>query len=186
MVIFVVIIAVLLINLARGRTLLRVGSLGDNARRAGFGFVVSVELTYIVHVHLVEKLLILPIFRLILVKFHSCHLLLQLGLLLRICFGFLLGHLLVCGFFGELLLISFLLRLDNPELIKDVLVVKNCVRKLILEVLLIEQFLDPLVDDRVFQNLVDVWPLVGILVKHRLEEVVDGAAEVAWNVWIFA
>lgn len=59
-------------------------------------------------------------------------------------------------------------------------------RKLILEVLLIEQFLDPLVDDWVFQNLVDVWPLVGILVEHRLKEVVDGAAEVAWDVWIFA
>jgi hypothetical protein len=83
-------------------------------------------------------------------------------------------------------LISLLLCLNNPELIKDVLVVKDCMRKLILEVLLIEQFLDPLVDDWVFQNLVDVWPLVGILVEHRLKEVVDGAAEVAWDVWIFA
>lgn len=59
-------------------------------------------------------------------------------------------------------------------------------RKLILEVLLIEQFLDPLVDNWVFKNLVDVWPLVGILVKHGLEEVVDRSTEVGWNVRIFA
>lgn len=83
-------------------------------------------------------------------------------------------------------MIGFLLRLDNPELIEHVLVVKNCVRKLILEVLLVEQFLDPLVDHWVFKNLVDVRPLVGILVEHGLKEVVDRSAEVAWYVWIFA
>ena len=83
-------------------------------------------------------------------------------------------------------MIGFLLRLDNPELIEHVLVVKNCVRKLILEVLLVEQFLDPLVDHWVFKNLVDVRPLVGILVEHGLKEVVDRSAEVAWNIWIFA
>ena len=185
--ILIVIIAILLVDLARGRTLLRIWSLRDDARCAGFGFVVcSVELTYVVHVHLVEKLLVLTIFGLVFVKFHGSHLLLQLCLLPSIGLRFLLCHLLVCSLFGEFLSSGFLLRLDDPELIEHVLVVEDRVRELILEVLLVEQFLNPFVDDWVFENLVDVWSLVGILVQHRLKEIVDCPAKVAWDVRIFA
>ena len=51
-------------------------------------------------------------------------------------------------------------------------------RELIFEIIFVEQFLNPITDNGVLEDLVDVGPLVGVGVQQGLEDVLDVLAEV--------
>ena len=110
----------------------------------------------IIHEHLIKQLLILPILRLVLIQFHLSHFLLS-----SLC---LLG-----GKFVFALLLFLLLLLDCFELVEHVLVVKNSVRELVTEVILVQELLNALSNYWIAKDRVDIWPLVGIYTEHCLK-----------------
>jgi len=126
------------------------------------------------HVHVVEEGFVLPILRLVLVEVHFVELFVQ---------SLLLGLLLL---FGLLLFLCFLAGLDSFELIKYVLVVEDGMRKLVFEVIFVKQRVDAVLDDRVLQDLVDVWPLVRVHVQHGSQHVSDSLAEMSRDVGVLA
>lgn len=123
------------------RALLRVGPLRDCAWGADFVIGVGlIQLVNVVHIHLVEHLRILTVLWLVLVQIHGGQLLVELGLCL---FLFLLS----LGLLLFLLLISFLLGLNGPEFVKNILVVQNGVRELVLEIILVQKLADSISDN---------------------------------------
>ena len=130
--------------------LLAVGPHHWSARHA-FLFVCWVdEATRELHVHVVEEGLVLPILWLVLVEVHLLELFIQ-----SLLIGF-------CLFFSLFLFLCFLAGLDSFKLIKYVLIVENGMRELVLEIILVEKGVDSVLDDRVLQDLVDVWSLVRV------------------------
>ena len=63
---------------------------------------------------------------------------------------------------------------------------QNSVRELIFEIIFVEQFLNPVTNDGVLQDLVDVGPLVRVGVQQGLEDVLDVLAEVRGNLRILS
>ena len=131
------------------------------------------QLVDVVHEHLVEELLVLPVLGLVLVESQLLHPLLRPLRLLR-------RQLLLP------LLLLLLRRLNRLKLLKHILVVQDRVRKLIPEVLLIQQLLDALGNHGVAEDGVDVGPLLRVHIEHALQQVGDVFAEVARHVVVLA
>ena len=59
-------------------------------------------------------------------------------------------------------------------------------RELVFEVILVEQRVDSVLDDRVLQDLVDVWSLVRVHVQHRSQHVAHSLAEMSREIGVLA
>ena len=131
------------------------------------------QLINIVHKHFIKQFLVLSIFWLVIIKPQICHpLLCLLSLLLRLL---LLP-----------LLLFLLLRLNSLELIEDVLIMQNSVRKLVPEVVLSKQFLYPLCNNWVAQDRVDIWTLLWVYIKHALQQIRYVFAKMAGHVVVLS
>lgn len=60
------------------------------------------------------------------------------------------------------------------------------VRELVLKVVFIQQRLHSGLDFWILQDLIYVWPLVGVLMQHLRQEVRDDLAEMGWDIGILA
>ena len=62
---------------------------------------------------------------------------------------------------------------------------KNSMREFILKVILVQEFLDPVTNDWILQDLIDVGSLVGLGIQQGLKDVLDVLAEMRWDLRIF-
>lgn len=85
-----------------------------------------------------------------------------------------------------ILLLGLLLGLSLPEHVEHVLVVQDRVRKLVLEVILVQQSLHASLDLGVLQDLIYVGPLVGVFMQHLRKQVRDDLAKVGRHVSVLA
>ena len=158
---FVIMVSILLYHLARCiRALLRewpIRHLWHCWGGTWLSSVIIIDLIYVVHIHLIEERWILAILGFVLIQFHRGHLLLKFVLLL--CF--------LLGCFSLQLLLGLLflfLLLDSSVFVKYILIMQNRVAKLVLEILLIQKLLDPLINNRILQDLINVRSFVGVFV----------------------
>lgn len=88
-------------------------------------------------------------------------------MLFHVCRGWYVGCSYVCLCLCRLLLLLLLERLlALPELLKNVLVVQNRVRKLILENLTSKEIVDATLNLGHLKHLVDSWPLRRVSLQH--------------------
>ena len=59
---------------------------------------------------------------------------------------------------------------------------QNGVRELVTEIILCQQFLDALSNDRVPKNCVDVGPLIWVHIEHSLKQIGDILTEMPWHI----
>lgn len=110
-----------------------------------------IEVINIVHEHTIEDLLVHTAnLRLVVIQFHLLHFFIQL-------FGLIFSLLLIF-----LLLLLLLFSLDCLELIKHILIVQNGMRELIFEVVLVQKLLNPIPNDWILQDLIDVGSFIGL------------------------
>ena len=141
------------------------GLLGDGPIRQTWRLnFFTVQLFYVVVVLFVEDLWVLTVFRLVLIHFQRCHLLLHLFFLFLL---FLFGLLLV------------------TQLLEHVLTVQKGVGKLLFEILFVQELLDSRVNHRILKNLVDVWPFRSVQVQQGGDEVPRLLAEMGRDIRIF-
>lgn len=110
-----------------------------------------IKMVYIIHEHTIEDLLVNSLnLRLVFIEFHLLH------LDLKLC-SFNVGSL-----FVFLFLVGLLFCLDSFELIKYVLIMQDSMRELIFEVILIQKLLNPVPNNRVLQNLINIGSLIRV------------------------
>lgn len=152
------------------RALLRVRALSRRVRL----LIWIVEPISKLLVHLIEHCLVLSVLGFVLVEVHLLE-------CLRGCMSLSINS----GLFF-LFLFYFFSRLNGLKFVENILIMQNRMGKLILKVINREKSLNPVLNNGIRQDLIDIGPLLRLNIQHSLKNTLNALAEVRGDVGVLA